>query len=213
MATFSVFRWLDGPGWLVFSGSAGGDIRALALGRIAADGAVVVIAVAGGLGAADDALSDLIDLGAPAGFIVDLATDDDETVRDRIGQAGFVLITGNASTSEAYSVLMGAAVEAAHNAYRNGAVILVEGAAAGAFGTVLASGQTAQGFNWVEPAVLVTADAGADHDLIRHLLSVNSSLVAVRIGRNSAIAFGGDDQVETWGANDVSIVLGAQYQR
>ena len=152
-----VFRWRDGAGWLILSG---GDeptsaIRASALERMVAFGAVVCVA----LGRAEDAentLQDLMDLGAPTGYIVDLATEDDATIEQQITEAGLVVLGDDQTSANILANLKGAPLAGVEAAYGRGAVILAEGRAAAVFGGfLLDGGKPVEALNWLEAGLVI----------------------------------------------------------
>jgi hypothetical protein len=209
MPAQNVFRWLDGRGWLVLAGGGEtGDIRAQALGRASADGGLACISLKGD----PLLLDDLEDLGAPSGYLVDLNTEDDKTIHDRLAEAGIIVIDSAPSVKEARSSLRGAAIEGIQQAFENGAVVLVEGVTAAAFGgwVLLSGGEVTEGLEWLENALV----APAIPDLAtyaRPVLIAQPSAIAVGIGQGSALALGPDGEVETWGEKRVTIALGNAY--
>jgi hypothetical protein len=210
----AVFQWLEGRGWLVLSGGAdpGGELRGQALARSAADGGVACMALSGDPTAADQLLDDVTDLGAPSGYIVDVATEDDETVRSKLAEAGVIILATDGTAEDVRSALLGAAISGIQTAYENGAVVLVEGACAMAFGGFIvreAAGLGA-GLGWLQEA-LVLPEVESAAVAAKPLLAEQPSSVAVGIGVGSALALGPDGQVETWGRRQVTVALGTQY--
>jgi hypothetical protein len=208
MPESSVFRWIDGNGWIVYSGGPDDDVRATAINRSAADGGIAVIA----LGGDDEAvLFDLQDLGIPAGYLVDPVADNDAVVLEKLSGASVVLITGARTAREARAALTGAPLEGMQVAYDQGAVILVEGAAITLFGGWSVEGELRDGLDWLESAALLT-DA-MDDALARDLLLSTPEAIALTIGQGSAIAFAADGTVETWGQRQIVVRLGSQYAK
>jgi hypothetical protein len=207
----SVFQWPDGRGWIILSGGhdPGSEIRAFAIGRAAADGAVAIMVMGSGGESAERILDDVEDLGAPSGYLVDAASEDDATVTAKLADAGMILIEEGESAAETKSALLGAAVEGIRAAYQNGAVVLAEGMSAQALGgwIVRDDGQLTAGLGWLAGGLIapsVTSAAQWGHDLLlEHPLAY-----VVGIGAGSALALGPDGQVETWGKGEVSVALG-----
>jgi hypothetical protein len=206
MPAANVFRWLDGRGWLIFSGGENDDIRASALNRTSADGALALFGI--GL-ASDQLLIDLEDMGAPAGYMVDPAADEDAVILDKLIGAGLVFVTGAKSAREARANLIGAALEGMQTAYESGAVILVEGEAIAAFGTWMIDGEVRDGLEWVDGAALVIG--GEQEDGVIQLLQATPAAVVVGIKPGSALAFGPDGQIEIWGEREIIVRLGSAY--
>jgi hypothetical protein len=207
MPAQSVFRWLDGRGWLVLSGGADDDVRAAALGRSAADGGVACVALSGD---PDLVLDDIVDLGAPSGYIVDVFGEDDQSLREKLAEAGMVIIVGGGSVSEVRGALQGVALEGIQAAYANGAVILLEGLSAIAFGAWLVGETVENGLGWLETAAIITGVTNAD-SYAKPIFEAHTEAVVVSIQQGSALALGPDGQVETWGGREVSIALGPAY--
>lgn len=209
MPDFSVFRWRDGRGWLVLAGGPQEETRAQVLARSGADGAVAVLALPDGQ--AEQILADLQDLGAPAGYLVDVVAESDEELRCRIGEAGVVVISAAGDPDDVRSLLVGPALDGVEQAFQNGAIILAEGAAAQAFGAwVLSEGTAPEGFGWLENLVIDIGPPPAGGEAVR-VLELNPEGVALALADDAAIAFGPDGQVDLWGSRRVAVMLGAAY--
>jgi hypothetical protein len=207
MPAQSVLRWLDGRGWLVLSGGADDDVRAAALGRAAADGGVACVALSGD---PDALLDDIIDLGAPSGYIVDVFGEDDQSLREKLAEAGMVIVVGGSSVSEVRGALQGVALEGIQAAYENGAIILLEHLSAIAFSAWLVGEMVESGLGWLETGAVVTGVTNAA-SYAKPIFEVHADAVAVAIQVGSALALGPDGQVETWGRREVTIELGTDY--
>lgn len=209
MPSYSVFRWREGRGWLILAGSAHDDTRAQALSRLAADGAVAVVALAPL--SADHVLEDLEDLGAPAGYVVDVISESDDDILVKIGEAGIVVLTAQGDPDEVRSALAGAAAQALDNAFQNGAVLLAEGAAAQAFGAwLLSDGAVPDGLDWVIGAVVELSAPPVGGEALA-VLDAHPDGLAVALAPDAAMAFGPDGEVELWGSRRVAVTLGAAW--
>lgn len=207
MPAQSVLNWLDGRGWLVLSGGVDDEIRAQALGRVAADGGVACVSLSGD---PDALLDDIADLGAPSGYLVDVFGEDDQTLRDKLAQAGMVVVAGGASAADVRGALLGAALEGIEAAYANGAVILLEDYSAMAFGAWLVEDTVKPGLEWlIGSAVITGVEDAAAH--AKPIFEAQPNAVAIAIMYGSALALGPDGQVETWGRREVTIALGPAY--
>lgn len=218
MPAQTVLRWRDGRGWLVLSAGQGeaqelDAIRALALQRTSADGGMAIAYLGDEAGIADRMLDDLEDLGAPSGYLVDVISEDDETVRSRLTEAAVIVIFGANDAVAARSSLKGAAIEGIGAAHANGAVILVEGIAAMTFGAhvIAPDGSLTDGLAWLERGLVApnVIDIGA---YARPILTAQPESVGVGIGAGAALALGPDGQIEIWGAKRVAVALGSAYQ-
>lgn len=214
MPTQNIFRWKDGLGWLVFSGGAdaSGEVRAMAIERASADGGLAVLSI-GGATAADDALNDMQELGAPSGYLVDVLTEDDDTIRQRIGEAGIVLISSELPPRELRSSLLGAAIDGITTAYDRGAILLFENEVAAVFGTHVVDGDAVgSGFEWLQHiAVVPGMESAAESAVAKAIAGQQPEAVIVGINVGSALALGGDGTVETWGNKEITIALGSAY--
>ncbi|MBI1259447.1 MAG: hypothetical protein GC204_18420 [Chloroflexi bacterium] len=207
MPVQSVFQWLDGRGWLVFSGGGDDEIRATALARMAADGAVACVSLTGD---PDHLLDDIADLGAPTGYLVDVYGEDDATLNDKLSQSGMVIIAGGEDAAHVRGALRGAALEGVQAAYANGAIILLEGYSATAFGSWLIHETIEDGLEWlVGAAVLTNVEDAALY--AKPIFAAQPEGIAVNVRTGSALALGPDGQIERWGEREVTIVLGPAY--
>ncbi len=208
----SVFRWKEGRGWLVLASSASTEVRGMVLNRLAADGGIACVAVGQDSVAADAILDDLADLGAPSGYVVDLQSEDDETLLNRLGEASLIVLNGDGLPSEARSELVGAAIDGVAQAYQNGAIILAEGSAGIVFGLQLYDRSDVAGFNWLEDAVVLPgSEIEGVEAFASNALQEYPDRLAILIGHQSAITFGGDGQIETWGLQQITLRLGAAF--
>ncbi len=216
MARNNVLQWRDGRGWLVLSGGhvLESDVRAQAIGHIDADGGVAYISFGNNIDATEVLMNDMQDLGAPPGYFVDVLTEDDDTIRSKLGEASLIVVEAGENSADVRSALLGAAVEGMQTAFENGAVILLEGNSAAVFGTwiLLETGEIRQGIGWLSqmfvlPGVTAVAQSAAG----KAALEEESSALALGIGEGSALALGPDGEVEPWGEQAVTIALGRSY--
>ncbi|MCA0452737.1 MAG: hypothetical protein LCI00_02030 [Chloroflexi bacterium] len=216
MAQNNILHWLDGRGWLVLSGGnkPDSDVRAQTIGHIAADGGVAYVTFGSSIETTEMLMSDLQDLGAPPGYFVDVLTEDDDTIRAKLGEASLIVVEAGDDPSQTRSGLLGAAVEGMQKAFENGAVVLLEGSSASVFGTwiLLNSGEIRQGIGWVSQVfVLPGVTAVAQSEAGRTALAEESSALAIGIGEGSALALGPDGEVEPWGGREVTVALGRSF--
>jgi hypothetical protein len=214
MPRANVIRWLDGEGWIVLSG--GGDIESAETGHIEASALAKVptgqplayIWAAGDIEHADKHLEALYDLGAPTGYLVDILTEDDDTLRAELKDAGLIVLGDGANNKNLRNALPGSALDAMLEAYEQGAVILAIGQGAAVLGSTLAGG-----LNWVEGAII-----SMDYDLdgaaskMRAQLDQYPDAYGIGIANGSALALGPAGEIETWGNGKVTIALGRNYR-
>jgi len=211
MAVNQILNWVDGAGWLVLSGGSDAlsEVRAMALTRIAADGGIAYV----GVNTSDDGalMDDFNELGAPAGFWVDIMTDTDQGIHQRLAEAALIVLSDMTDVAMARSALLGAAAEGMLVAFQRGAVILAEGHAAMLFGRVVVteSGQVLDGLHWLRNAYIVPAITSiAESSSARKVLLARQAAIAIGIGVGSALVLGPDAQVELWGQSQVAVALG-----
>ncbi len=205
------FSWQEASGWLVLSGSNDSlsEIRARALGRCDASGAIAYISFAGDLG--DALMDDMAELGATSGYLVDLEEGDNNEIYERLNSAAMIVIEAVGAGDELCRLIRRTAVHAMKDALNRGSLILLEGAAAACAGEFMldAAGRTVAGLGFVRNA-LIAADTRD--------LSENATLRAVRpqmpdaafigLAPGAALALGPDRAIETWGERQVSVSLG-----
>jgi hypothetical protein len=214
MANSSIFRWIDGRGWLILApGDKGNsDIRAQAVQRVSADGALACALVNGDATLADRLLEDLEDLGAPSGYLVDLVTEDDETIEARLSDAGLIVVESGRDMATVQSALSAAAERGMRRAYEQGAVVLIEGFSAIYFGqlALLEKGILADGLGWLKQSLIVPTAYNLSQ-LIKPLLDPRPDHFGIGIGVNTALALGPDGQIEVWNEQNIAVVLGKDY--
>lgn len=207
----TVLRWPDGEGWLVFSGGtdAHAEVRAQVLSRARADGGVAYI----GLNVDDDeaTFEDMAELGAPAGYLVDILTEDDDTIRRHLEEAAIVVIPEHLDYHTLRDGLMGATLAGLRAAYERGAVLLIEGQAIRLFGAVTQRQPLQpleEAFGWLEAAFLLPAVSSINEsDSARSALEQGRARIAVGIAVGSALALGPRGEVELWGGGQVTVAL------
>lgn len=218
----SIFQWREALGWLVLSG--GGDylkgeteaIDARMLTRGAADGPLVYINAADpDLEAAEQYLTYLDDLGGRSGYIIDIISEDDVTLKTKLGEAGVIIIGDGPDRSRLFNSLHGAAIEGIEQAFEQGALIMGIGIGATVFGEwvlSLDSDNTADGFSWLTRAAIIGGTPSPEEKLkLKALLHSNPIAYGLGIWAGSALTLGPAGNVELWGNQQISISLGKAY--
>ena len=211
MSVSDVLKWIDGSGWLILSGGNDrlSEIRAMALSRANADGSVVYIGLDEDDG--EDVLDDMSELGAPTGYLVNIMTEDDNTIKARIAEASLIVIPDEYDPKQLKSALAGAGIEAIRTAYERGAVILAEGGAMTLFGKLFSdqNQDLLEGFSLVDDTLLISGvETISESKIAVSALASEVVKFALGIGIGSALVLGATDTVETWGKKHVSIALG-----
>ena len=214
MPTRGLLTWPDGLGWLILSGGetdASSPLRAQALARSPSGGALYISLAADEGEALQE---DLEDLGAPAGYILDL-TEEPESLLKHMDEVAIIVVEGGDSLDEVYDALSGAPLEGLRKAYEQGTVVLLEGMAVNLLGkwAMTDEGEVLDGIEWVtnaflEPGVSTVEDSPA----IQAILNEHNEAVGVAIGLGSALALGGAGALEAWGDEEVVVALGRAYQ-
>lgn len=204
------FTWLDSNGWLILSGppDALSEIRAQALSRYDGAGALAYISLAPDLG--DALMDDMAELGAPAGYLVDLEDPDNNEIYQRLSAAGMIIVDAYRHPDRLRNLMSHTVASALKSALEHGALILFEGAAACLAGQhrLTAAGDPAAGLNFVGNALVETiADNDAESTLTRNIHRQLPDISILGLARGSALALGPARQLETWGDADVTITL------
>jgi hypothetical protein len=211
-----VLRWPSGRGWIVLSGGndASSEVRAQVLHRARAmDVGVAYIGLSES--SSDDTMDDMDDLGAPAGFLVNVLMEDDDTIRDMLEPVSVIVVDEFEPLEDLRNSLPGAGTDGMRTAYERGAVILFEGDNAALLGTVFLNvdGELQNGLDWIEHTLILPGTTSlADSEAAHYVLESEPDAVVIGIGRGSALVLGPDGMVEIWGRRQVAIALGRNYQ-
>lgn len=213
MPKANVIRWREGDGWIILSGGGEIDsadtahIEAEALAKVQVGEPVAYIWAAGDVERADEHLTALYDLGAPTGYLVDILTEDDDSIRDQLKDAGLIILGDGPNLKGLRSALPGIALDTIAAAHADGAVILGIGAGAVVLGAVVSEAQ--KGFDWVENAVITPAyDTEVAHAAMRQTLEQQPERYGIGIATGSGLALGPNGEVEALGNKQVTIALG-----
>ena len=211
MRQLAPFSWLSTNGWLVLSGSADAlsEIRARALSRCDANGAIAYISLADDLG--DALMDDMAELGAASGYLVNLHEADNNDIYERLSSAAMIVVEAEAPSEALLPLLRRTALHAMKAALKLGGLILLEGGAAGTAGQYCldSAGQIVAGLGLAQNA-LIAADALSldDSSRLRHARLQMPDATFVAIAPGSALALGPQGAIETWGGRQVSVSLG-----
>ena len=130
MSDQAPLAWLPSKGWIVLSGRADplSEIRAQALSRHNAGGAIAYITLADDLG--DELMDDMAELGAASGYLVDLDEQDNNEIYERLSGAAMIVVDADGQGGRLLRLLRRTAIHALKEALNRGALILFEGEAA-----------------------------------------------------------------------------------
>lgn len=210
MAKKAGLRWPDGRGWIALAGTSDDSVRAHVLSLTAADGGAAYVALKGAA-YSEQLMLDLDDLGAPAGYLVNLHTERAGTVYQQLAEASLVVIGDLADAETLGAALSGAAEAGMRAALKNGAAVLAEGAGAAVLGAwaTTADGELIPALGWLENALVLPGVLTVEQlPAVRQALAVGRIALAVGVAPGSALALGPDDEVETWGGGQVAVAFG-----
>ncbi len=205
-------RWLESYGWLVLSGSADAhsEIRAMALSRCNAGGAVAYISLAADDG--DALMDDMVELGAPAGYLVDLEDPDNNEIHERLSHAGMIVIEAGHDIQRLKRLMTQTVLHALKSALQDGALVLFEGLAATLAGSyyMKTPGKVASAWKLLEEVyVAVDVKSFLETEAARVVLRQQPHAVGIAIDRGSALVLGPQQHIETWGDKEITFSLGA----
>ena len=202
--------WHEAQGWLILSGRADAlsEIRARALSRCQASGDIAYISLAPDQG--DALMDDMAELGATSGYIVDLFETDNNEIYERLSNAAMIVIEAEDAGDQLLPLLRSTASYAMKQAWQDGSLILLEGAAAATAGERMLDdrGQLNKGLGWVKGVLMAPDSPGIDDSASSRLRREMPDLTIVSLPPGSALALGPMGSIETWGERQISISLG-----
>jgi hypothetical protein len=214
MPQAKILRWRDSRGWLVLAGSQDEDIEAQALERSPAGRPLAYVYAASDVETADRELERLEDLGAPTGYLVDVLTEDDDTVIQHISDAGIIVLGDGSAPDQLRNGLLGAASQGLGSALDFGALLLAEGIAVQVLGTLLSARPDAKrGLGWVDNIAIMPYFEREDaRARLTQILVNQPDAIGLGIGSGSALALGPNGEVEAWGRQQITVILGSSFQ-
>lgn len=209
------FSWLESNGWIILSGSVDSlsEIRAQSLSRLNADGALAYISLADDMG--DALMDDMMDLGAPTGYLVDLEDSDNNAIYERLINASMIIVEPGRDIDGMRRLMTQTVIRAFKEALQSGSILLFEGIAATLAGELIvrSDGKITKGLQFVTnshimpdtTSILETEDA--ERVYVQH-----PETVFIAIEKGSALVLGPDRHIETWGDRQITISLGSESQ-
>lgn len=214
MPRASIFSWRDGHGWLVLGGGGNFhhedtfDVDTNVLSRTVSQGPLALIWAAGDVEEADRFLDYLGEQGGRTGYLVDIVMEDDDTIHERLKDAGIIILGDGSNPKRLRNALSGAAIEAMAAAYEDGATIYARGNAAPLLAGWIPPTFEA-GFGWLENALVVPYyDDTRGEELKAWLHDDWPDSFGVGLGQGAALALSPSGAVEIWGEQAVTILLG-----
>ena len=216
----TIFQWRDGRGWLVLSGGGGSNdemdaiasIEASILGRTMSQGPIAYIWAAGDIETADRNMDALRDLGARTGYMIDILTEDDESLRTQLREAGVIILGDGPETQLLRDALPGVVIESIESAFGRGASVYAIGQSATILGTYGIEGnQLLPGLEWLSQSAIMAHYKPADADLLRDWVQESAATYGLGLGEGAALALGPLGELEVWGNQAITVTLGEQY--
>ncbi len=156
-----------------------------------------LIWAAGNAETADLHLAALEEAGAPTGYLVDVQTEDDDTFREQLSQAGMIILGDGPDIGALRGGIAGAALDGMAQAYARGAMILAIGAGAAVLGQKFWLGiRRAPDFRGWKKRSWFRAIGRAGRRTAALRIDPASTLFGLGISLDSALALGPDGQVE-----------------
>jgi hypothetical protein len=216
MPRTNVIRWRDGAGWIVLSGGGDfatgetGDLEVEVLARMQAGDHIAYVWAGGDVETADQHLASLEDLGAPTGYLVDVLTEDDDTIRSQLSSAGLIIVGDGSDITNMRSGVLGAALDGISKAFEDGAIVMGIGRGAALFGSVV-DGQ--QGVDWVQGAIIAPYyNQEGVPEKLTDLLLKQPEAYGLGITAGSGLALGPNGQIEALGDRQVTVKLGHSFR-
>ncbi|KXK50506.1 MAG: hypothetical protein IT298_15940 [Chloroflexi bacterium] len=206
-------EWISGDGWLVLAepdDDPSGALRASALHKLGVNRGFAFLGLNETTGDAE--MADMEDLGAPTGYLINVVTEDDDTIISNLRDVGLIMLDPSADPRRMLDALIGATSLAMRDAYLRGAVIYAEGPCASLFGACWrsAGGGLHEGLGWITDAQLLfgIGDQAALRAAARPTFETRPRTVALGVPSGSALALGPSGQIEVWGPRPISVTLG-----
>jgi hypothetical protein len=220
MPQANVFRWRDGGGWLVLSGGGTWDsddnasVEAAMLTHTHSQAPIAYIWAAGDVEAADRHMDALRELGARTGYLVDILTEDDQTLARQLSEAGVIILGDGPRRGVLRNALTGTALRSIEEAFDRGATLYAVGQAAAVLGAdVVQDDGIVAGFNWLAQSLILPDYSGAQAARMHSWLIQHPGGYGLGLGQGAALAFGPRGELEVWGnAAAITISLGRDYQ-
>lgn len=216
-------QWLTGSGWLILAGDPSEELAGHLLARADFSRPIAFLPTAGGnVVAGEGLLEEYAALGGPSGYIVPVFTpaDAEEEENHRLlVDAGLIFVGDGDAFALARTLAGTPALQGMMEAFIRGALIVGIGAGAAPLGEQVILPETfmeqpttgpahTPGWGWIRGAVIVPRFHGAVHSpRLRALLHTWPGLLGIGIPEGAALALGPNGEVETWGADEITVVV------
>lgn len=219
MPQHNIFQWRGGRGWLVLSGGgssadsdAASSIEAHMLGHTISQGPLAYIWAASDIETADRVMDGLRELGARTGYLVDILSEDDDTLSTQLREAGVIILGDGAQHDVLYDALPGVVMDAIDSAFQRGATVYAIGRSATLFGSFKPRGDAfTTGLAWLAGAIVMADYMPEKAGVLRDQVHGSGAAYGLGLGHSSAIAFGPRGEVEVWGNRAITVTLSERY--
>jgi len=219
MPQANIFRWRAGNGWIVLAGGGSPDsddnfnIEAGVLTRTVSQGPIAYVWAASDIETADWHMDSLRELGARTGYLVDILTEDDESLQRQLSEAGIIILGDGPRVTTLHDALVGVAWRTIEESFRRGATLYVAGKSAAIMGGHMLDGDTlSEGAGWLADALIVPCYTSDQADNLRdHVAGLPDGGYGLGIAAGAALAFGPNSSVEVWGNARITVSLGRSY--
>lgn len=218
-------RWRTGAGWLVLGG--GGDFETTesidynAIEAMIEEAPIAFVPAASGSSNYGDAFLEHYEgLGAPSGYVVpiydrDSANDVENT--QQLARAGLIYIGGGDTRRLLDALHDSRALKAIASAYDTGAVIVGMSAGAMALAAWGVSSDEGvgvlRGWGWL-PDVIVAPHYDEDRaQALREALLEQPNMIGLGLPEDTALVFGPDGEIATWGKGQPHVTFGSGLLR
>lgn len=182
------------------------------LGHTVSQGPIAYIWAAGDIETADRDMDALRELGARTGFLVDILTEDDDSLRTQLREAGVIILGDGPDTQRLRDALPGIVIESIESAFERGATVYGIGQSASVLGAYgITSNQLLEGMQWLSGAAIMARFAPEDADLLRDWVQESTAGYGLGLGEGAALAFGPRGELEVWGNQAITVSLGEEY--
>ncbi|MBN1563263.1 MAG: hypothetical protein JXA10_05455 [Anaerolineae bacterium] len=227
MPQANIFRWRAGTGWMILAGGGAPDsddnfnIEAGMLTRTVSQGPIAYVWAAGDIETADRHMDALRDLGARTGYLIDILTEDDESLQRELSEAGVIILGDGPRTTTLRDALVGVSWRAIEESFNRGATLYIVGRSAAIIGAhMLPDAENTEvedhtlraGAGWLADALIVPRYTPDQADALRaHVARLPAGGYGLGIAEGAALAFGPNSTVEVWGNAKITVSLGSSY--
>lgn len=221
MPQSSVFQWREGAGWLVLSGGGNFknddtlDIDTALISRTISHNPLAYLWAAGDADTADLYLEYLDELGSRTGYLVDIAGESEDALYNQLKEAGIIVIGDGQRLTHLHNNLHGAVVKGMEDAFATGATIYGQGNGAAFLASWMNLRGTGlqQGLGWLENGLVVPYYTAERTPQVKDWLqNVIPNAYALGLGQGAALALSPDGSIEIWGKNEITVLLGQNFQ-